>query len=93
MRSKNKRAPTASERRWIVMLADQPCAVCGQSGPSEVHEFEQGNWWTSVPLCTACHRLQDGWHGTRQRWTLRRVTPYQAIGLAVRRNFEHMERA
>lgn len=93
MRSKNKKAPTRLEKRWIEMLTEQPCAVCGQHGPSEVHEWEQGNWMASVPLCTACHRGDSGWHGTRQRWALRRVTPYQAIGLAVRRNFEQMERA
>lgn len=92
MQAKNKRAPTALERRWIEMLAAQPCAVCGDTGPVEVHEFEQGNWFAAVPLCAADHRGPAGWHGTRDRWSLHRMTAERAIGLAVRRNFERLER-
>lgn len=88
MKSKNKPAPTKLQRRWIEMLAAQDCVVCGSPGPSEVHEFDQGEWFTAVPLCTACHRLQDGWHGTRQRWKNYRVDQLEAIGRAVERNFE-----
>jgi hypothetical protein len=32
-----------------------------------------------MPLCAACHRGSDGWHGTRKRWTLRRINELQAI--------------
>ncbi|MFA5386782.1 MAG: hypothetical protein WC322_00085 [Candidatus Paceibacterota bacterium] len=87
MRSKNKPAQTALEKRWVSLLAQQPCVVCGAYGV-EIHEFEQGAWFSSTPLCPACHRGPDGWHGTRQRWTLRRVDMVRAINLAVQRNFE-----
>ena len=40
----------------------------------EVHEPEQGLWFASMPLCTACHRGPEGWHGTRLRWKLRKVS-------------------
>lgn len=79
MRSKNKAAPTAAERRHIERLAQQSCVVCDTPGPSEVHEPEQGLWFASMPLCAACHRGPDGWHGTRRRWTLRRINELQAI--------------
>jgi len=36
-----------------------------------------------MPLCAACHRGSDGWHGTRLRWTLRRINELQAINKTV----------
>lgn len=84
MRSKNKPAPTVAERRRIERLAELPCVVCEVNGPSEVHEPEQGLWFASMPLCPACHRGPDGWHGTRRRWTLRRINELQAIDKANR---------
>ena len=83
MRSKNKPAPTATERLHIERVASLACVVCDAPGPSEVHEPEQGLWFASMPLCAACHRGSDGWHGTRLRWTLRRVNELQAINRTV----------
>lgn len=85
MQSKNKPAQTAAEKRHVARLAEQPCACCDAPGPSEVHEPEQGLWFASIPLCTRCHRGPDGWHGTRQRWTLRRMDPMKAIDKTYRR--------
>lgn len=82
MQSKNKKPPTASERKWIERLAEQTCVVCDFE-PVEIHEFEQGAWFASVPLCVPCHRGPDGWHGTRQRWTLRKMDMVKAINKAV----------
>lgn len=87
MFSKNKKPPNQLEKRWIELLAEQPCVVCGD-WPVEVHEFTQGDWFTAAPLCPACHRGPDGWHGTRLRWTLRRADAFAAINKAVRRNFD-----
>lgn len=83
MKSKNKPAPTAAERRHIERVAALDCVVCGASGPSEVHEPEQGLWHASIALCPACHRGPQGWHGTRLRWTLHRVNELQAINKTV----------
>lgn len=83
MRSKNKPAQTATERAYAEALAQLPCVVCDAPGPSEVHEPEQGLWFASIPLCWACHRGPEGWHGTRLRWTLRRVSELQAINKTV----------
>ena len=85
MRSKNKPAPTVAEKRHIERIAELPCAVCDELGPSEVHEPEQGFWFCSVPLCPSCHRGSDGWHGTRLRWTLRKMTELKAINETLRK--------
>lgn len=78
MQSKNKPRPTAVEARHIERLSELSCVVCKADGV-EIHEFEQGQWFTAVPLCPACHRGPQGWHGTRQRWTLARMDMLKAI--------------
>lgn len=82
MQSKNKPRPTVAEARHIERVAALPCVVCGAEGV-EVHEPEQGLWFASMPLCPACHRGPDGWHGTRRRWTLRRINELQAINKTI----------
>jgi hypothetical protein len=85
MRSKNKPAPTAAERAHIEQVAGLPCVVCDAPPPSEVHEPEQGLWFASIAVCPACHRGPEGWHGTRLRWKLRKVTELGAINETLRR--------
>jgi hypothetical protein len=84
MRSKNKPAQTAAERRHVERVAQLPCVV-DNIEPVEVHEPEQGMWWLSIPLCAACHRGPDGWHGTRLRWKLARMDELKAINETHRR--------
>lgn len=85
MQSKGKRAPTVAERHHIARVAQMDCVVCGAPGPSEVHEPAQGMWFISMPLCAACHRGHDGWHGTRMRWSLRKMDELRAINETHRR--------
>lgn len=87
MRSKNKPAQTRAESAHVSNLANEPCVVCDAPGPSEVHEPEQGMWWISMPLCTACHRGPQGWHGTRLRWSLRKMDELKAINKTIGRLF------
>ena len=89
MQSKSKKKQSPLEKYWVELLAEQPCVVCGD-WPVEIHEFAQGQWFTAAPLCPACHRGHDGWHGTRQRWTLRKMDMLKAINLTVRRNLEKL---
>ena len=84
MKSKNKPKQTAAEAEYAAAIAEQPCVVCGAPGPSEVHEPEQGLWFASMPLCFACHRGPEGWHGTRLRWTLRKMSELRAINETVK---------
>lgn len=88
MKSKNKKAPSVQERRHIERVANLPCVVCGSEEGSEVHEPEQGLWFASIALCPACHRGSDGWHGTRKRWTLRKMDEIKAINATVKGVYE-----
>ncbi len=85
MQSKNKPKQTADERQQAARVAELDCIVCGAPGPSEVHEPEQGMWFISIPLCKACHTGPGGWHGTRLRWTLRKMSELKAINETHRR--------
>ncbi len=88
MRSPNKPAPTAAERRHIERLAAMDCVVCGGS-PVEVHEPEQGLWFAAVPLCATCHRHEVyGWHGQRRNWKARKMDELDAIAATVRKLME-----
>lgn len=84
MFSKNKPKPTKAEADHIARVAAMDCIVCGAPGPSEVHEPEQGLWFASMPLCTPCHRGPEGWHGTRLRWKLRKVSELSAINQTIK---------
>ena len=85
MKSPNKPAQTAAERRHAARIAEMHCAVCDAAGPSEVHEIRQGEWFLSLPLCPACHRGQGGWHGTRALWNVRKLDQLGALAITIRR--------
>lgn len=90
MQSKNKPAMTAAEREYVRLVKLCPCAVCdaggGEAAPSEAHEMEQGNWWTSIALCASCHRGPKlGLHGERRMWAIRKLTELQALAITIQR--------
>lgn len=92
MRSPNKPALTAEERRHVERVKLMPCVICdeggGYSSPSEVHEIEQGMWFTSIPLCADCHRgAHNGIHGQRRRWLVAKHTELTALNETLRRIF------
>ena len=80
MKSKNKPAMTKAERAHVERVARLPCVVCGQAGPSEVHEIEQGKWMLSCALCPDCHRgAFNGLHGQRRIWSVKKMTEMDAL--------------
>lgn len=86
MNSKNKKAMTASERRHVQMVKESPCAVCDASGPTEAHEINQGQWFTSISLCADCHRgSQNGIHGNRTMWRLKKLDELGALNITLGR--------
>lgn len=85
MNSKNKLAMTAAERRHVDTVKQMDCVVCGAPGPSDAHEPEQGLWFVATPLCRACHMAPHGWHGTRDRWKLRKMDELKAINRTLER--------
>ena len=85
MQSKNKPAMRASERMHVARIAALPCGVCGAE-PVEVHEIEQGAWFTSIPLCADCHRGSfNGLHGQRRIWNARKLTELAVLGATIER--------
>lgn len=86
MQSKNKKAPTADERLHIELVKEAPCSVCDSTEPSECHEIEQGNWWTSIALCADCHRGSfNGLHGQRRMWAVKKLDELKALSITIRR--------
>lgn len=79
MRSKNHKAITASESKHMGRVKELDCIVCGAPGPSDAHHPEQQLHYITIPLCPACHRGPQGWHGDRLRWKLRNMTELKAI--------------
>ena len=85
MQSKNKRAPTAKESRHIARVKSLPCSLCDEPGPSDAHEIKQGQWWTCVALCKSCHQGDNGLHGTKALWRVRKMDELDALAVTIRR--------
>ncbi len=88
MHSKNKKAMTVAERSHVERVRSLPCSLCDTHGPSEAHEINQGQWFTSCALCPECHRGGNGWHGTKALWRIRKWEELDALNVTVRRLFE-----
>lgn len=86
MNSKNKPTMTAAERRHVALIKEMDCVVCGTSGPSECHEINQGQWFTSMPLCPDCHRGSIlGIHGQKRAWHVRRMDEMAALNVTIQK--------
>lgn len=86
MQSKNKPAPSASERMHIDRIKAMTCAVCAAPPPSECHELRQGLWFAAIPLCESCHRGPvNGWHGQRRLWAIKKWDELDALADTVKR--------
>lgn len=60
------------------------CVVCGASGPSECHEINQGQWFTSMPLCPDCHRgSANGIHGQKRMWAIQKMDELAALNRTI----------
>ena len=90
MQSKNKPSMTAAERRHVAKIKQMDCVVCGASGPSECHEINQGQWFTSMPLCADCHRGGiNGIHGQKRMWAVKRLDELSALNVTIQRLMEN----
>jgi hypothetical protein len=86
MQGKNKPKPTRREREHIARVKALPCSVCDITGPMEVHEIVQGQWFTSIALCHSCHRGEFlGLHGQRRMWSLKKMSELDALAVTVER--------
>jgi len=85
MQSKNKAKPNAGERLHIAKIKLMSCIICQASPPSECHEINQGQWFTSMPLCADCHRGSlNGIHGQRRLWNVYKMDELSALGETIR---------
>ena len=65
-------------------IKEMDCVVCGASGPSECHEIEQGQWFTSMPLCPSCHRNEVlGIHGQKRMWAIHKLDELSALNKTI----------
>jgi len=77
---------TQAERRHLARVKELPCSVCDQPGPSEAHHIVQGNQYTTVALCTDCHRGPVlGWHGRRGMWRVKKMDELGALDVTLSR--------
>lgn len=85
MQSKNKSKPNIEEKRHIERIKSMPCIICGLSAPSECHEINQGQWFTSMPLCADCHRGSlNGIHGQKRLWNVYKMDELAALNETIR---------
>lgn len=85
MQSKNKKAMTADERRHVETIKSMPCGCCGHGGISDAHELIQGDWFTSIPVCTDCHTgSHNGIHGRRAIWNVQKKTEMSVLNDTIR---------
>lgn len=85
MHSKNKPAMTAAERNHVERVKAVGCVCCDGGGTTEAHEIEQGQWFTSVSLCSDCHRGPNGLHGTKTYMRVRKLTELSMLNETLRR--------
>lgn len=85
MQSKNKTKSTAEEKRHIERIKAMPCVICQAQAPSECHEINQGQWFTSIPLCADCHRGSvNGIHGQKRLWNVYKMDELAALNETIR---------
>ena len=85
MQSKNKSKPNNAEKMHIERIKSMPCIICQESAPSECHEINQGQWYTSMPLCADCHRGSvNGIHGQKRLWNVYKMDELAALNETIR---------
>lgn len=91
MYSKNKLKPSASEKSHIERIKSMSCIICQAQAPSECHEINQGQWFTSMPLCADCHRGSlNGIHGQKRLWNVYKMDELSALNETIRKLCEGM---
>lgn len=76
---------TSHERAHVDQIKQLDCGVCGAAGPCDAHELEQGQWFTSIPLCRSCH--MDGFngiHGQARIWKVLKKTEMSVLNDTIK---------
>lgn len=89
MKTKNAARITPAESEHLANVKSLPCSLCDAPGPSEAHHITQGNHYTTVALCTDCHRGSvNGWHGQKVMWRIRKFDEIDALNITIERLFQ-----
>ncbi len=68
----------------MALVKEQPCSVCGHSGPSDAHHIKQGSHFTVVALCKSCHQgSMMGWHGQKRAWAIAKMDELDALNNTI----------
>lgn len=77
---------TPREREHLKRIKAMDCVVCGAAGPCDAHHVRQGEQWTCIPLCKACHQgALLGIHGQKRAWAIRKWDELDALNETTRR--------
>jgi hypothetical protein len=77
MRTKNAARITPAESAHLRRVKESGCVLCDAGPYVEAHHIEQGDHFTAIGVCTACHRGPQGIHGDQTMLRLR----FKAAGL------------
>jgi hypothetical protein len=81
----------ASERKWVGLVKEQPCSVCGNNPPSDAHHIKQGNHYTTVALCKSCHQGSLlGLHGQKRAWAIAKMDEIDALNITIKNIFSSL---
>jgi len=80
-----------AERRWVGLVKEQPCSICGTAGPSDAHHIKQDMHYTVVALCKSCHQgSKMGWHGEKVAWRIAKMEEIDALNVTVSNVFANL---
>lgn len=86
MRTKNAKRITPAESAHMAKVKTSGCAVCDASPyVVEAHHTKQGNHWTTIGLCEACHRGPMGIHGDKTMWRIHKLDENDALNITIGR--------
>lgn len=73
-------------RAHLLKVKALDCSVCDAPGPSSAHHIKQGQHFTCVALCWACHQGPVlGWHGQKVAWKVRKMDELDALNITLER--------
>jgi hypothetical protein len=85
MRSKNSSSLTEWQRNHLRRVKELQCSVCDAQPPSDAHHIKQGQHYTAVALCYACHQGRNGWHGEKTIWRIKKMDEIDALAVTIER--------
>jgi hypothetical protein len=85
MRSKNSKSHTRGESAHMAAVKESPCSVCDAPAPCEAHHISQGQHFTTVALCKACHTGPMGIHGDKTLWRIYKLDELKALNITLGR--------